>query len=170
MAIIQSMSAGDSGGGSLGNADDSESSGYGLMAQGAGAFIGLFGKLKSNSDKASAERQNAAYYREQAAYVRESTLRELSIFSDKSTRQTSNVVGAYASSGVALSGSALAVIADQNADMLKERAAIAREGAFKAALAEKRAQQADQVASDLTSPMTTGMTIASSALSFAGGL
>lgn len=122
---------------------------------GFGMAMQMFGGMSANSAQAGAERGNAYHFDQQADFMEDATERELKLHGQKSARHMGEAVGAYAASGVALSSSALEVLAGEKSKLDEEGNAIQREGEFRARLARLRAQQARRTADSLTSPMAT---------------
>ncbi len=134
---------------------------------GAGAVISAYGAIKSNSDRADAERQNANYFAEQAQYAQAVGDRELGVFEDKAASLRGQQIGAYAKGGVDLSGSPLLFLEQQSIRREQEARAIRDETARRVRLAglksEQSANQADNYSSFSTNFVSTAPTLLSAA-------
>lgn len=129
----------------------------------AAMALQTYGQLQANEDQANAEYANAKFFREQALFQREATERELNVFRNKAAHTLGNTIGAYAKGGVALSASALDVIAGEKQKAIDEEGAIQREGDFRAKLALLRGRASEDHAANLTSDRTKFLTVAGNA-------
>lgn len=134
----------------------------------AGAAIAAYGAIKSNSDRADAERQNADYFNEQASYAQAVGDRELGVFSEKAEMLRGQQVGAYAKAGVDLSGSPLLFLEQQSIRREREERAIKTETERRVRLAQMKGMQAGEAADNYSSFWTNFVSAAPSILSAAG--
>lgn len=134
----------------------------------AGGALSAYGALKSNSDRADAERQNAEYFAEQGAYAQAVGDRELGVFREKADLLRGQQVGAYAKAGVELSGSPLLFLEDQTIRRQREERAIQTETERRVRLANLKMQQSSDAADNYSSFWTNFVSTAPSILSAAG--
>ena len=118
----------------------------------AGQLINTIGKFSADAAQADAERRNAAYYQEQEKFNLEEMFREVSIFDRKSSILKGQQMASAGGRGIAITHFTLDTLSAENARMSAERAAIVRQGEFKARLAGLRAHQSYDTADALGSP------------------
>ncbi len=158
-SFTQSMDGG-------GTAATSRSSGMSATGQGlvgAGLVLRAYGLFEANHKQAESERANASYYREQAAYAESAGERARLIHDKESKILFGNQVSAFAKAGLDTSDSSL-FLASQKLYAFQEDAAIAKETAMQVHLANLRADQSEQTASDLENPLNTLLQLAPAGL------
>lgn len=121
-----------------------------LMA--AGTVTQMLGTYAANIQQAIKEQQNAAFYREQAVFAKEAALRAERLAGFEYATKFGQQVGAYAASGVDMSGSAALTVGGTIANALSEIDAIRKKGALDFKLAYMRGAQSDETANTLNSP------------------
>ncbi len=136
----------------------------------AAAAISAYGAIKSNSDRADAERQNADYFAEQAQYAQASGDRELFVFNNRADQVRARAIGSYAKSGVDLSGSPLAFLENQSIQRTQETNAMRAETARRVRLAELKGLQSEGMADNYSSTGNQFLSAAPSILNGAGGV
>jgi len=134
-----------------------------LMA--AGTALSIIGQLSSNAAQAEAEAQNAKFYEQQAAYARLSQLRAEQISEVDYGTKIGQQIGAYASGGVDISGSAALTVGGTLKQAIDDVWAIKQKGDMETKLARMRGAQSAERASMLSSAgynimqaATTGVT------------
>jgi hypothetical protein len=131
----------------------------------AGIAMNVYGQLKSNADKASAEAANASFYREQAAFAQEAGDRAAAIADRKNKRVLGEEVGAFAKGNVDIgSGSALDVLAEQRTIAIEEQFAIKREADMNVRLANLRANASMDAANAYRDPTNNALQAAGTIL------
>jgi hypothetical protein len=118
---------------------------------GIGTAASIYGQVKANAAEAEANRQNASFLREQADFAAEAGARELAIFKDNADQFFGNQVTSIGAGGVAVSGSALQVLADTKMRTMREEQAIKADTAFKQREALLRAGASMEQAERLSS-------------------
>lgn len=122
-----------------------------LILMAAGTAMSMIGQWTSNWEQAAAERRNAEFYRKQAEYARLAAMRAEQLaefdYSGKIGQQT----GAYAASGVDLSGSAAVTVGGSIKNMIDEIWAIKKKGDMDVQLAQMRGTNSQQRADMLSS-------------------
>ena len=129
--------------------------GFTAIALTSASLIGggakIIGNIKANHAQAAAERANALWYEEQAEFARPSTLREVDLYKNEAADVVSSQVSAVAKSGLTMSGSALAILADTKVKELSEVDAIKKDGAMKSREALLKAGASNAQADRLSS-------------------
>lgn len=117
-----------------------------LILMAVGTAISAYGAIKSNQDKADAEKKNADYYAEQARYAQEIGERELALFGRKEAQLRGSLIGAYAKAGVEMTGSPLLMLESQSIQAQQQKQAIASETARRVRLAQLRGESSANLA------------------------
>lgn len=117
----------------------------------AGTAMQMAGQWASNASAAAQEEINAKFYREQALYARQSAMRAEANAEFDYTTKFGMQMGAYAASGVELSGSAAITLAGTLKNSVDEIWAIKRKGDMDVQLASMRGDMSADRAKTLNS-------------------
>ena len=138
-----------------------------LILMAARTAISAYGAIKSNQDKADAEKRNADYYAEQADYAQQIGERELALFGQKEESLRSSLIGAYAKSGVEMTGSPLLMLEAQAIRGEQQKRAMTLETERRVRLARLRGESSlnmsEQYGSFTNQFLSTAPTILSAA-------
>ena len=118
----------------------------------AGTFMQMYGRFQADSQQRKLEYLNAAMYRDQEELTRFQTARELAIFQRKAIKLQGEQKIQMGMRGSAITANDLLRQAHEAVLMDQEKAAIAKEGEFRARVARMRAQQSDDMGNYLGSP------------------
>jgi hypothetical protein len=142
----------------------------------AGTAMQIAGQWASNSAAAAQEKINAAFYREQAVYARQSAMRAEASAEFDYTTKIGMQMGAFAASGVELSGSAAVTVAGTLKNSVDEIWAIKRKGdmdvqlaSMRGELSADRARTLGSVGYNLMQGATIGISNYAASEGFGGG-
>lgn len=142
-----------------------------LVAIGAAqSVLGGIGAIRGNNAEAHALRLNASYLSEQASLLDFTRERTLNIFDREQKKLTGAQISSFGKAGIELSGTALAVVAEDQLFAVSERDAINRDFEFRARLMREQAREARNQAKSLTSPLNQTLSFISGASSGAGNI
>ena len=128
-----------------------------LILMGVGTVMQIAGGINKNLEEAAQEFENAKWLEEQANFARQSMFREIRRTEQEYSNKAGQQIGAYAASGVDLSGSAALTVGGTIASAYEELAAVRRKGEMDIKLASSRARLATRNAEGLSSPSTNIM-------------
>lgn len=126
-----------------------------LMATGTALQIGA--GIRKNMEQAAQELANSRWLEEQANYARSSMFREIRRTEQEYSAKAGQQIGAYAASGVDLSGSAGLTIGGTIASAFEELAAVRKKGELDIFLASARSRLAERNAAGLSDAGTNFM-------------
>jgi len=121
-----------------------------LMA--AGTVMQMLSQYGANLQQAEAEKANAEYFRMQADFAQDAQLRSERLAAFEYSQRIGEQIGAYAASGVDMSGSATLTVAGTLANYTEELLAIRKKGMMEMRLANARGKMSEDTAKLLASP------------------
>lgn len=119
-------------------------SGAGITA--FGSMVGTVGKMQQLQSAQNAQENNAFALEEQAKLVEKANARKLGLLKTEQERFTGRTKSAFAKAGISLEGSALQMVAQDQAEMTFERNAVAAQQAYDVRRIKSAAQEARDAA------------------------